>query len=96
MMGGVGAWWLQILLVAADVYRPAAIDQLVTLGSRISVDVFTLGSDADPVVIAKQAIAKAKQEQYTTVRRPPPYLLPHSHPPPASQPASSKGGGGAD
>jgi signal recognition particle subunit SRP54 len=57
-----------VLLVAADVYRPAAIDQLKTLGSRINVDVFTLGTDADPVAIAKQGIEMAKADGYTTVR----------------------------
>jgi len=36
-------------MVATDVYRPAAIDQLVTLGKQINVPVFELGSDADPV-----------------------------------------------
>lgn len=54
--------------MAADVYRPAAIDQLKTLGSRINVDVFTLGTDADPVAIAKQGIEMAKADGYTTVR----------------------------
>jgi len=36
-------------MVATDVYRPAAIDQLVTLGKQINVPVFELGSDADPI-----------------------------------------------
>jgi len=35
-------------MVATDVYRPAAIDQLVTLGKQIQVPVFELESDADP------------------------------------------------
>ena len=42
----------RILMVAADVYRPAAIDQLQTLGSQIGVDVFSLGSDMSPEAIA--------------------------------------------
>ncbi len=55
------------LLVATDVYRPAAIDQLVTLGKQINVPVFEMGSDADPVEIARQGIAKAKADGINTV-----------------------------
>ena len=43
------------LLVAADVYRPAAIKQLQVLGSQIDVPVFSLGADADPVQIARDS-----------------------------------------
>ncbi len=55
------------LLVATDVYRPAAIDQLVTLGKQINVPVFEMGSDANPVEIARQGIAKAKADGIDTV-----------------------------
>ncbi len=55
------------LLVATDIYRPAAIDQLITLGKQINVPVFELGSDADPVEIARQGVAKAKEEGINTV-----------------------------
>jgi signal recognition particle subunit SRP54 len=55
------------LLVATDVYRPAAIDQLVTLGKQINVPVFELGIDADPVEIARQGIAKARELGVDTV-----------------------------
>ncbi|HEY9297083.1 MAG TPA: signal recognition particle protein, partial [Phormidium sp.] len=55
------------LLVATDVYRPAAIDQLVTLGQQIEVPVFELGKDADPVEIARQGVEKAKVEGFDTV-----------------------------
>lgn len=55
------------LLVATDVYRPAAIDQLVTLGKQIDVPVFELGSDANPVEIARQGVEKAKAEGVDTV-----------------------------
>ncbi|GAB4381297.1 MAG: signal recognition particle protein [Elainellaceae cyanobacterium] len=55
------------LLVATDVYRPAAIDQLVTLGKQIGVPVFEMGSDANPVEIARQGVAKAKAEGVDTV-----------------------------
>jgi signal recognition particle subunit SRP54 len=48
------------LLVATDIYRPAAIDQLVTLGKQINVPVFALGTDVNPVEIAKQGLAEAK------------------------------------
>ena len=48
------------LLVAADVYRPAAIDQLETLGKQLNFPVFSLGNQVSPVEIAKQAIEKAK------------------------------------
>ncbi|KAI7844769.1 hypothetical protein COHA_001651 [Chlorella ohadii] len=58
---------LKVLLVATDVYRPAAIDQLVTLGSRIEVPVFELGTDVKPPEIARQGLEKAKQEEYDAV-----------------------------
>ncbi|MCT2534496.1 signal recognition particle protein [Aquibacillus koreensis] len=50
------------LLVAADVYRPAAINQLQTLGKQLSMPVFSLGTDANPVDIANQAIEQAKAD----------------------------------
>ncbi|MBN6205960.1 signal recognition particle protein [Ralstonia pickettii] len=50
------------LLVACDVYRPAAIKQLETLGEQLNMPVFSLGTEANPVDIAKQAIDKAKEE----------------------------------
>lgn len=55
------------LLVAADVYRPAAINQLQTLGKQLSMPVFDLGTDTSPVEIAKQGIAKAKEEHHDYV-----------------------------
>lgn len=55
------------LLVATDVYRPAAIDQLVALGKQISIPVFDLGKDADPVEIARQGVEKAKADGVDTV-----------------------------
>ncbi len=57
----------KVLLAAADVYRPAAIKQLEILGKTINVDVFSLGTEADPVDIAVQAVEKAKAEGYDTV-----------------------------
>ncbi|MBD2412973.1 signal recognition particle protein [Nostoc calcicola FACHB-389] len=55
------------LLVATDVYRPAAIDQLITLGKQIDVPVFELGSDADPVEIARQGVERGRAEGVNTV-----------------------------
>ena len=49
------------LLVACDVYRPAAIDQLKLLGSQINVDVYTEDDNKDPVVIAKNSLKFAKE-----------------------------------
>lgn len=55
------------LMVATDVYRPAAIDQLMTLGKQIDVPVFEMGTDANPVEIARQGIAKARELGVDTV-----------------------------
>ncbi len=55
------------LLVAADVYRPAAIDQLRTLGDQIGVEVFSLGADAKPEAIAAAGLAKGREEGFDTV-----------------------------
>lgn len=55
------------LLVAADIYRPAAIKQLETLGKQLNMPVFSLGDQVSPVEIAKQAIAKAKEEHHDYV-----------------------------
>lgn len=50
------------LLVAADVYRPAARDQLKTLGEKINVPVFTIDGTQDAVAIATQGVEKARQD----------------------------------
>jgi signal recognition particle subunit SRP54 len=55
------------LLVAADVYRPAAIKQLQTLGRQIDVPVYEEGTAANPVQIAQHAIQFAKERGYSTV-----------------------------
>lgn len=57
----------QPLLVAADVYRPAAIKQLETLGKQLDMPVFSMGDKESPVTIAKQAIEKAKEEHHDVV-----------------------------
>ncbi|MCC3472090.1 MAG: signal recognition particle protein [Microcoleus sp. PH2017_15_JOR_U_A] len=58
---------LTALLVATDIYRPAAIDQLLTLGKQIDVPVFELGTDTDPVEIARQGIEHGKQLGVDTI-----------------------------
>ena len=55
------------LLVAADIYRPAAVKQLETLGKQLSLPVFALGTDISPVEIVKQAMEHAKEEHYDVV-----------------------------
>jgi signal recognition particle subunit SRP54 len=55
------------LLVACDVYRPAAIDQLKVLGEQIEVKVFTEEGSTDPVSIAKKSIAHAREMGYSPV-----------------------------
>ncbi len=52
----------QPLLIACDVYRPAAIDQLAVLGNQIGVEVYKEVGNADPVQIAKNGVAYAKQK----------------------------------
>jgi signal recognition particle subunit SRP54 len=55
------------LLVACDVYRPAAIDQLHIVGEQVGVEVFSDKGNQDPVAISKAAIAHAKQNGYNVV-----------------------------
>ncbi|MEJ6400591.1 signal recognition particle protein [Nicoliella lavandulae] len=49
------------LLIAADIYRPAAIDQLQQVGEQIGVPVFSMGTDVDPREIVEQGMAQAKE-----------------------------------
>ena len=55
------------LLVPCDVYRPAAIDQLKKLGSDLDIEVFNSSTDQDPVQIAKDAEAYAKNTGFDTI-----------------------------
>ncbi|MCE4564636.1 signal recognition particle protein [Maribellus sp. CM-23] len=55
------------MLVAGDVYRPAAIEQLKVLGEQIGVPVYTEEGNMDPVKIAKAAIQEAKAKGYDVV-----------------------------
>ena len=54
----------QPLLVACDVYRPAAIEQLKILGEQITVPVYSEDGNMDPVKIAKAALKEAKSKGY--------------------------------
>jgi len=55
------------MLVAGDVYRPAAIEQLKVLGEQVGVDVYTEPENKNPVQIAKNAIKKAKENNNNVV-----------------------------
>jgi signal recognition particle subunit SRP54 len=55
------------LLVACDVYRPAAIDQLHVLGDQLGVEVFSNKEEKNPVTIAKNAIQHAKSNGFNVV-----------------------------
>ena len=57
----------QVLLVAGDVYRPAAIDQLKILGEQIGVPVYTEEGNQNPVQIAQNAIQHARTNNYNVV-----------------------------
>ena len=58
---------MKVLLAACDTFRPAAIDQLGTLGEQIGVPVFSIEGEKDPIAVAKAAIAKAKAEGFSVV-----------------------------
>ena len=55
------------LLVACDIYRPGAIEQLVQLGKKIDVEVYQEGDKVDPVQIAKNSLEYAKYNGYDTI-----------------------------
>ncbi|CCQ92348.1 signal recognition particle-like (SRP) GTPase [[Clostridium] ultunense Esp] len=55
------------LLVACDVYRPAAIKQLQVLGESIGLPVFSMGTEVSPVEIARQGLEKAREEHLDVV-----------------------------
>ena len=57
----------QVLLVAGDVYRPAAIEQLKILGQTVGVEVYTEEGNNNPVLIAENAIKYARSKSYNTV-----------------------------
>ncbi|XP_022132862.1 signal recognition particle 54 kDa protein, chloroplastic [Momordica charantia] len=55
------------MLVAGDVYRPAAIDQLVILGEQVGVPVYTAGTEVKPSDIAKQGLQEARKNKVDVV-----------------------------
>ncbi|MCR5499096.1 MAG: signal recognition particle protein [Acetatifactor sp.] len=55
------------LLVACDVYRPAAVEQLHVNGNKIGIDVFDMGTDVKPVEIAKEALKHAEKNGHNVV-----------------------------
>jgi signal recognition particle subunit SRP54 len=55
------------LLVACDVYRPAAIEQLKVLGKQIEAEVFTIDGSTEPVKIAKMGVAHAREMGFNPV-----------------------------
>ena len=55
------------LLVACDVYRPAAIDQLIKVGKQVNVPVFSMGNDKNPVDIAQAGVNYAKNNNLDVV-----------------------------
>ena len=57
----------KVLLVACDVYRPAAIDQLHVLGEQLDIEVYSDKEEKKPVNIAQAAIKKAKAEAFNVV-----------------------------
>src|SRR6188474_448343 len=52
-----------VALAACDVYRPAAVEQLITVGGRVGAHVYEKGTDADPVEIAAWALDRAREER---------------------------------
>ncbi len=57
----------RVLLVPADVKRPAAIEQLKTLGLQLEIDVYPTPADADPVAVSKAAMEQAAKLNYDIV-----------------------------
>ena len=58
---------MKVLLAACDTFRPAAIDQLRTLGSQVNVPVYSEDGVKDPIQIAQNAIRHAKSEGFSVV-----------------------------
>ena len=58
---------MRVMLAACDTFRPAAIDQLRTLGEQVGVPVFAEDGEKDPVKVARDALAQAKKEGYSVL-----------------------------
>jgi signal recognition particle subunit SRP54 len=57
----------KVLLVACDVYRPAAIDQITVLGEQVGVEVYKEVENKNPLEIAAHAVGKAQEEKFDVV-----------------------------
>ena len=55
------------LLVACDIYRPAAVDQLITIGNQVSIPVFSKGTDVSAEEIASEALIYAKENHHDVI-----------------------------
>ena len=55
------------IIIAGDVYRPAAVEQLIQLGKKNNVDVFSIKKEKDPLKIIKNGIKYAKENNYNLV-----------------------------
>lgn len=66
----LGRWYKRhtdaknVLLIACDLQRPGAVEQLQQLGAEAAIDVFTLAGEKDPLKVAQQALEKARKEPY--------------------------------
>ncbi|MBQ9477090.1 MAG: signal recognition particle protein [Bacteroidales bacterium] len=58
---------MKVMLAACDTFRPAAIEQLKTLGGQIEVPVFSVDGEKNPVTVATQAIAQARRDGVSVV-----------------------------
>ena len=58
---------MKVLLAACDTFRPAAIEQLKTLGTQVGVEVYSEDGEKDPVKVAKDAIQHARQQGISVV-----------------------------
>ena len=58
---------MKVLLAACDTFRPAAIEQLKTLGEQVGVTVYSEEGEKNPVTVAKNAVALAKRDGYSVV-----------------------------
>ena len=58
---------MKVLLAACDTFRPAAIEQLKTLGAQVGVEVYSQDGEQDPVKLARDAVRYAKEQGYSVV-----------------------------
>ena len=58
---------VKVMLAACDTFRPAAIEQLKTLGAQVDVPVFSIDGESDPVKVARAAISQGGQQGYSVI-----------------------------